>query len=128
MPTGPDIYFDNVGGRLGQTVMSLMRRPARVIECGQISTYNDDGGGWLVDVRPIHQLGLRFEGFNSMLFADFHPGAAAQVEHWIRTGAVIPCRQSITGSQPSFPPSSTCCKAATSERRSSTWPGRKRIA
>jgi hypothetical protein len=78
MPTGPDIYFDNVGGRLGQTVMSLMRRPARVIECGQISTYNDDGGGWLVDVRPIHQLGLRLEDFNSMLFADFHPGAAAQ--------------------------------------------------
>jgi NADPH-dependent curcumin reductase CurA len=89
MPTGPDIYFDNVGGRLGQTVMSLMRQPARVIESGQISTYDDDGG-WLVDVRPIHNLGLRFEGFNSMLYADFHPGAAAQLEHWIRTGAVIP--------------------------------------
>jgi NADPH-dependent curcumin reductase CurA len=90
MPTGPDIYFDNVGGQLGQTVMSLMRRPARVIECGQISTYDDDGGGWLVDVRPIHNLGLRFEGFNSMLYADFHPGAVAQLEHWILTGALTP--------------------------------------
>jgi NADPH-dependent curcumin reductase CurA len=90
MPRGPDIYFDTVGGQLGQTVMSLMRRPARVIECGQISTYDDDDGGWLVDIRPIHNLGLRFEAFNSMLYADFHPGAVAQLEHWIRTGAVIP--------------------------------------
>ena len=97
MPTGPDIYFDNVGGQLGQTVMSLMRRPARVIECGQISTYDGDDGGWFVDIRPIHQLGLRFESFNSMLFAEFHPGALAQLEHWIHTGAVIPLQQEHHG-------------------------------
>jgi NADPH-dependent curcumin reductase CurA len=90
LPTGPDIYFDNVGGRLGQTVMSVMRQPGRVVECGQISTYDNDDGGWFVDVRPIHGLGLRFEGFNPMLYTDFHPGAVAQLEHWVRTGAIIP--------------------------------------
>jgi NADPH-dependent curcumin reductase CurA len=77
--------------------MSLMRRPARVIECGQISTYDDDSGGWLVDVRPIHKLGQRFEGFNAMLYADFHPGAVAQLEHWIRTRAVIPLQTEHQG-------------------------------
>jgi NADPH-dependent curcumin reductase CurA len=90
MPTGPDIYFDNVGGRLAQTVMSLMRQPARVIECGQISTYDDDDGGWMVDVRPIHSFGLRFQGFNPGLYTDFYPGALAQLEHWVRTGAITP--------------------------------------
>lgn len=90
MPSGPDIYFDNVGGKLGQTVMSLMRQPARVIECGQISTYDDDDGGWLVDVRPIHSFGLRFEGFNPGLYTDFVPGAVAQLGYWIQTGALTP--------------------------------------
>ncbi|OLT23115.1 hypothetical protein BJF78_06975 [Pseudonocardia sp. CNS-139] len=70
-------------------MMSTMRRPARVIECGQIATYDDADGGWLVDIRPIHRNGLRFEGFNPALFTEFHPGAIAQLEHWIRAGAVL---------------------------------------
>jgi len=90
MPTGPNIYFDNVGGQLAQTVMSLMRQPARVIECGQISTYDDDDGGWKVDVRPIHSFGISFQGFNPGLYADFVPGAVAQLAHWIQTGAITP--------------------------------------
>jgi NADPH-dependent curcumin reductase CurA len=90
MPTGPNVYFDNVGGRLAQTVMSLMRQPGRVIECGQISTYDDDDGGWKVDVRPIHSFGISFQGFNPGLYADFVPGAVAQLAHWIQTGAITP--------------------------------------
>jgi NADPH-dependent curcumin reductase CurA len=90
MPTGPNIYFDNVGGQLAQTVMSLMRQPARVIECGQISTYDDDDGGWKVDVRPIHSFGISFQGFNPGLYTDFVPGAVAQLAYWIQTGAITP--------------------------------------
>ena len=89
MPTGPDIYFDNVGGQLANTVMWQMRQPARVVECGQISTYNDDDGGWKVDVRPIHMMGLSYAGFNPGLYADSYPGAVAQLEHWIHTGAIV---------------------------------------
>lgn len=48
-PERPDVYFDNVGGQTSQTVMWTMRHPARVIECGQISTYDDPDGGWLVN-------------------------------------------------------------------------------
>ncbi|MGC0367415.1 NADPH-dependent curcumin reductase CurA [Rhodococcus sp. 27YEA15] len=90
MPTGPDIYFDNVGGTLSQTIMSTMHQPARIVECGQISTYDNNDGGWMVDVRPIHGRGLRFEGFNPKLYADFHPAAVAQLTHWIHTKALHP--------------------------------------
>ena len=45
MPAGPNVYFDNVGGQIRQTIMNQMKRPARVVECGQISTYDDLNGG-----------------------------------------------------------------------------------
>jgi len=97
MPGGPDIYFDNVGGALTQTVMKQMQRPARVIECGQISTYDEEGGGWNVDIRPIHGNGLRWEGFTPVQFLEFFPGALAQLGYWLRTGKVIALETVIDG-------------------------------
>jgi NADPH-dependent curcumin reductase CurA len=89
-PHGPDIYFDNVGGSLSQIVMSVMRRPGRVVECGQISTYDEAGGGWKVDIRPIHANGLRWESFTTAHFNEFTPAAIGQLSHWVRTGKIIP--------------------------------------
>jgi NADPH-dependent curcumin reductase CurA len=88
-PGGPDIYFDNVGGAVSQAIMSTMRRPARVIECGQISSYDDQDGGWRVDIRPIHQHGLRFESFTPGHFSEFEPAAMAQLRHWLDNGKVV---------------------------------------
>ena len=88
-PGGPDIYFDNVGGAVSQAIMSTMRRPARVIECGQISSYDDQDGGWKVDIRPIHQYGLRFESFTPGHFSEFEPAAVAQLRHWLDNGKVV---------------------------------------
>lgn len=88
-PGGPDIYFDNVGGPVSQAVMSTMRRPARVIECGQISSYDDQDGGWMVDIRPIHAGGLVFQSFTPSQFAEFEPAALAQLRHWLDTGRIV---------------------------------------
>nr|KAI8728086.1 prostaglandin reductase 1-like [Biomphalaria glabrata] len=41
-PSGVDIYFDNVGGNISNTVNSKMKSHGRVLDCGSISTYNDD--------------------------------------------------------------------------------------
>jgi NADPH-dependent curcumin reductase CurA len=89
VPGGPDIYFDNVGGPVSQAVMSTMRRPARVIECGQISSYDDQDGGWTVDIRPIHAGGLVFQSFTPSHFAEFEPAALAQLRHWLDTGRIV---------------------------------------
>lgn len=39
-PKGIDCFFDNVGGEISSTVMSLMNKFGRVALCGSISTYN----------------------------------------------------------------------------------------
>jgi NADPH-dependent curcumin reductase CurA len=97
LPDGPEIYFDNVGGAVSQTVMSTMRRPARVIECGQISSYDDPDGGWMIDIRPIHEHGLRLESFTPSQFSEFRPGADAQLRYWLDTGKITALDTTYTG-------------------------------
>ena len=47
-PRGVDVYFDNVGGRISDGVLSLINKGARVVICGQISLYNLEA----LDVGP----------------------------------------------------------------------------
>ena len=89
MPKGPDVYIDHVGGQLSQTIMFQMRWPARVVEIGQISTYDDEGGGWTVNIRPIHNNCLQWTGYQPLIFIDQFPGALAQLGHWLQTGRIV---------------------------------------
>jgi NADPH-dependent curcumin reductase CurA len=89
VPGGPDVYFDNVGGQVSQVVMGTMRRPARVVACGQISTY-DDESAWMVNIKPICINGLRFEGFTPVQFQDAWPAALDHLVEWVRSGRLIP--------------------------------------
>ena len=97
MPNGPDVYFDNVGGKISNIVMNQMRRPARIVECGQISTYGDGDGAWRVDVTPIHSNGLRFEGFNPALFMNEWQSAVLQLAEWVAAGKLKPLETKRTG-------------------------------
>jgi NADPH-dependent curcumin reductase CurA len=87
-PGGPDVYFDNVGGEVSQVVMGTMRRPARVVVSGQISTY-DDESAWMVNIKPICINGLRFEGFTPVQFQDAWPGALDHLVDWVQSGQLI---------------------------------------
>ena len=42
VPGGVDVFFDNVGGELLDTVLRRLALRARVVLCGDISTYDDD--------------------------------------------------------------------------------------
>jgi NADPH-dependent curcumin reductase CurA len=97
MPKGPDVYVDNVGGSLSQMIMSQMRWPARIVEIGQISTYDDVGGGWITDVRPIHNNCLQFTGYHPGIFLDYFPSAVAQLGHWLETGRMIALNTVVNG-------------------------------
>lgn len=97
LPDGPDIYFDNVGGQVSQIVMHQMRRPARVVECGQISTYDDADDAWMVDIKPIHRNGLRFEGFTPLLFSEEWPMAVSRLAGWVSSGQLTPLETEYHG-------------------------------
>jgi hypothetical protein len=88
-PEGPDLYFDSVGGAVSQTVMGLMRRPARVVVCGLISTY-DDETAWTVNVKSLFINGLTMQGYTPVQFPDALPAAFDRLIDWVNTGALVP--------------------------------------
>lgn len=63
-PKGVDIYYDNVGGAIADTVISKLRNHGRVLICGLISTYNntsdDKGKIWGKDILFKQ---LKIQGF-----------------------------------------------------------------
>ena len=52
-PKGVDVFFDNVGGELLDTVLRRLAMQARVVLCGDISTYNLDGPAPAAAQHPL---------------------------------------------------------------------------
>jgi hypothetical protein len=87
-PQGPDLYFDSVGGEISRTVMATMRRPARIVVCGLISTYDDDTA-WTVDITPVYGNGLTLQGYTPLQFPDALPAALDHLIGWVENGRLI---------------------------------------
>jgi NADPH-dependent curcumin reductase len=86
-PKRIDIYFDNVGGEILDTALSLLNRGARVSVCGAISQYNATGA---ID-GPKNYLSLlvnraRMEGFIVFDYARRYGQAAQELAGWIASG------------------------------------------
>lgn len=59
-----DVYFDNVGGEMLDTMLSRMAMNGRVALCGAISTYNSAAGGCLLkNYAQIITMRLTLRGF-----------------------------------------------------------------
>jgi len=86
-PNGVDIYFDNVGGEISDAVIANINKGARIIICGQISSYNDTK----VPVGPRPQSVLLtksalMQGFIVGNYASRFPEGVLQLSEWLRTG------------------------------------------
>jgi NADPH-dependent curcumin reductase CurA len=85
-PDGIDVYFDNVGGLILDTVLRLINMKARIIQCGMISQYNDD---WLTEgPRLPHLINLHFkrarlEGFICLDYPEQTPKAMSDLGGWL---------------------------------------------
>jgi NADPH-dependent curcumin reductase CurA len=91
VPEGIDLYFDNVGGDVTQTVLPLVKYGARWASCGFIANYDvpDFGPGpdrmpWLL--RMIMLKGLEIRGFNGA-FVGGKP-ALDQMRAWVEDGSI----------------------------------------
>jgi len=89
LPHGVDVYFDNVGGEVSDAVISLINRKARIVICGQISTYNAPDHGQPTGPRLLHHLLWKSAKMQGFLFKDFQEKdeqAFNQLRAWISEG------------------------------------------
>lgn len=97
-PQGVDVYFDNVGGELLDVVLRRLALRARVVLCGDISTYNLEGPPPpLHNVRHLMGKRARMEGFNTLDHWDRYGEAAAQLARWVAEGRIRHREHVITG-------------------------------
>jgi len=86
-PNGVDIDFENVGGEIMETVLSMLNLKARVVLCGMISGYNaGNAAAGQGDFIPILMKRLRVEGFIVLDFAQRFGEATAQLGQWLKEG------------------------------------------
>jgi NADPH-dependent curcumin reductase len=97
-PDRVDVYFDNVGGEILDTVLTRLARHARVVICGSISQYNHQGPAR----GPANYMALlvdraRMEGFVVFDYAKRYAEAALELAGWIADGRLKSIEHVVTG-------------------------------
>jgi NADPH-dependent curcumin reductase CurA len=89
-PKGVDIFFDNVGGELLDTVLRRIALHARIVLCGDISSYDTEGKPPpLQNVRYLMGKRARMEGFNTLDHWDQYETAVTQLGAWLDEGKLV---------------------------------------
>jgi len=102
-PKGVDIYFDNVGGEILDTVLTRLNRGARIVICGAISQYNNT-----TPVKgPSNYLSLlvnraRMQGMVVFDYAERYALAVKDIAQWMREGKFV-SREDVVSGIETFP-------------------------
>ena len=102
-PKGVDIYFDNVGGEILDTVLTRINRNARIVICGAISQYNNT-----TPVQgPSNYLSLlvnraRMQGMVVFDYADRYGVAVKDIAQWMKEGKFV-SREDVVSGIDNFP-------------------------
>jgi NADPH-dependent curcumin reductase len=97
-PKGVDVYFDNVGGEILDTVLTHLARNARVVICGAISQYNSTE-----PVRgPSNYLSLlvnhaSMTGFVVSDYGARYAEGAQEMAGWLAAGKLVSREEVATG-------------------------------
>ncbi|KAM9341343.1 prostaglandin reductase 2 [Symphorus nematophorus] len=91
-PDGIDVYFDNVGGAISDTVIAQMNNSGHVILCGQISQYNKD-----VPYPPplseetqetLQTKNITRERFMVLNYMNKAEAGLCELSQWVKTGQI----------------------------------------
>lgn len=97
-PNGVDLYFDNVGGPILDSMLLCMNDFGRIALCGMISQYNAKQPTpgpynlWQVIVKSLH-----LQGFLVRDYAERFPEAFEHLSHWVSDGLIQHQDQVIDG-------------------------------
>jgi NADPH-dependent curcumin reductase CurA len=88
-PDGIDVYFDNVGGEILDTVLSLINVRARIVICGTISQANaTEPVPGPYNFRNILTQRVRVEGFIVLDYVDRFQEAIEDLRRWLAEGRI----------------------------------------
>ncbi|SFR67720.1 hypothetical protein SAMN05216203_2462 [Marinobacter daqiaonensis] len=92
-PDGIDVYFENVGGKVFDAVMTLVNNFARIPVCGRIAHYNQtslpEGPDRLIPfMGQILIKRLMFRGFIQSDHSELLPAFRQDMAQWLRDGTV----------------------------------------
>ncbi len=85
-PDGVDVFFDNVGGEILDTVLTLINRKARIVICGAISQYNNTRPAGPKNYMSLLVNRARMEGIVVFDNAANYGSAAKEMAGWIAQG------------------------------------------
>ncbi|WP_216907483.1 NADP-dependent oxidoreductase [Nocardia noduli] len=85
---GVDIYFDNVGGKVLETVVQLLNPFACIPLRGLVSQYNEVRQHGLDNLQAILSNRVRMQGFIVSDQLDLWPSALADLSSWLVAGKV----------------------------------------
>jgi hypothetical protein len=86
-PNGVDVYFENVGGEILDTVLLQMNLRGRIPVCGLISAYNaTELPAGPKNIRCVLTQRLKMQGLIVFDWADRVPEAMAQLGQWHKEG------------------------------------------
>ena len=89
-PDGIDLYWENVGGEIGDTIFPQMNMFGRVVICGLISMYNaTKPPTGPVNMGFILRSRLRVQGFIVFDFQDRYQEAIADMGKWASEGKLV---------------------------------------
>ncbi len=102
-PKGVDVYFDNVGGEILDMVLARINRKARIVICGAISQYNNEGAVQ----GPKNYLSLlvnraRMEGMVVFDYTERFPQAVAELAGYLHEGR-MQSREDVVDGLSNFP-------------------------
>jgi len=102
-PGGVDVYFDNVGGEILDTVLTCIARGARIIICGAVSQYNEDQVRGPANYIMLLVARASMTGMLVFDYADRYPEATAELAGWYRAGKLVSREHIVHGSVRDFP-------------------------
>ena len=87
-PNGVDVYFENVGGAVGNAVAANMAKGGRIAVCGLTAQYNDDRAPIGLDLMPIVLHGCTIKGFILYDYLDRLGEANRKLAEWHAAGRI----------------------------------------